>query len=190
MKKILIVTVLFLPIYVYSQPFFNDSIIVLGIKDFDSLVSATPDVICDEYVTNIKYTTILTEKSNLWLFIRSMAERFNYSIFSPTCYRMFYYRVFILEDVVPYIQEKYAELLTATYSKENYFDNNFDFYSNEEEEYRCFKIRLINHKKYLAVLMHLKYYNNIQNKISPSLYLFKGTIFEDKLYITVLIPIR
>lgn len=137
MKHILIILItVFLQIHIYAQDDYyyfydeykesNDSLplygitktdnfLVLGIKEFDSLVFVTPDVNNIENFTNIKFMHLITDKRNLYGYIDiPYFENFNYHIFDSSYYYEFpsfnFLSQMVWDFILPNISEEYASI--------------------------------------------------------------------------------
>lgn len=169
----------------------NDNIFVIGIYHFDTLVFAVPNIRCFDDITNIKYKEIAIEKhnlKNLFLYEKNIDEDFNFLIFSSIGYILLTTNSSLIWDfIVPNISNEYVEMIKTTYPKQHSI---FTIQTQAEEEYNCYKIREIKHKKFLVLLMKLSFYNTIRTKINPHNFIFKNNKYEQGLYIKVLIPLK
>ncbi|MBR3947722.1 MAG: hypothetical protein IKJ56_11605 [Bacteroidales bacterium] len=163
------------------------NVFVLGIIDFDSLVCVSPKgkdlfSICMENEM-VKGMTARINKS-----------RWNYNIFNPDCYYFFTSSsASVWYNILPYLPEKYFNLVLRTYPHRFEEDRLSDCFINDYVSANKTQIHSLKYRTYLCVLMKVTYFNITRIKgmraYKKPTYLFHNSKFLEGLYIKVLIPL-
>ena len=167
----------------------TEDIMVLGVKEFDSLAYVIPGLEDVDYFTNIMYMPHLTDLRNELVYVHSdfrisRFDNFNSHIFDSTAYLyLFNAPDAVKEYIVPKLPDVYANMIGDPYNdKLNVIMG--------DKDYGLLCKRIINHRKFLCLFMKLSYYNMIRREVLKlHEYVFLDKKLDESLFVKVLIPL-
>ena len=169
----------------YNNP---PEMIILGIKEFDSLIFVLPK---KQKKTSKDELHFVMEKKNISLLLTIKKANIQYLVFDTNCYMLSWSLVadMILRYVIPKAPKKY---LSALHNTNNYIrgEGNEKYILRDDiYYYKKHEYRKIPHHKFLVILMYVPWFNQNRTHIHPELYRFRGDKAEYGMYLKVLIPL-
>jgi len=188
---------------------------VLGIKEFDSLVSVSPikkiyrqktriKIYRTKYETEygtvsktkilreelpIELLSIIVEKKGMGYFCSIKKKDFKYAVLDTNCYiggLRFKTTAFVHERIIPLVSREYLSMLYKTYPE---YSLGKAIYTDNKRYNKKYNYCDITHHKFLLVLIHAPLYNYYCGRGCPSEHRLRGNKAEQGIYFKVLIAI-